>query len=66
MLLQSVISTDNLQPPAQDLATFIVSRHASHFVLSRTPGAGSPEMRTLASGSRPASSIRHGRPLASV
>jgi hypothetical protein len=40
VLLQSVISTDNLQPPAQDLATFIVSRHASHFVLSRTPGAG--------------------------
>lgn len=40
VLLQSVISTDNLQPSGQDLATFIVSRHASHFVLSRTADAG--------------------------
>ena len=40
VLMQSALSTENLQPPGQDLATFIVSRYATHFVLSRAPDAG--------------------------
>jgi hypothetical protein len=39
-LVQSALSSDNLQPPGQDLATFIVSRYAHDFVLSRTPAPG--------------------------
>jgi cyclic-di-GMP-binding protein len=34
-LVQSALSCENLQPGGQDLATFLVSRHASHFVLSK-------------------------------
>ena len=40
VLLQSSISTENLQPPGQDLATFIVSRYSANFVLSKTADAG--------------------------
>lgn len=40
VLIQSSLSCENLQPPGQDLTTFIVNRYAPHFVLSRTPDAG--------------------------
>ena len=40
VLMQSAVSTENLQPPAQDLATFLVSRFSRHFVISRTPDDG--------------------------
>ena len=40
VLVQSSLSSDNLQPPGQDLATFIVSRYSQHFVLSKTPDHG--------------------------
>ncbi len=40
VLMQSAVSTENLQPPGQDLATFLVSRFSRHFVISRTPDAG--------------------------
>ena len=39
-LVQSSLSSDNLQPPGQDLATFIVSRYSPNFVLSRAPAPG--------------------------
>ena len=39
-LVQSSLSCENLQPPAQDLATYIVSRYSPHFVLSKAPDAG--------------------------
>ncbi len=39
-LLQSSVSTENLSPPGQDLATFIISRYAGDFVLAKTPDTG--------------------------
>ena len=39
-LVQSALSCENLQPPEQDLATFIVSRYAPDFVLSKQPQPG--------------------------
>ncbi len=39
-LVQSALSCENLQPPGQDLATFIISRYAPAFVLSKTPRPG--------------------------
>jgi hypothetical protein len=39
-LVQSAVSCENLQPPGQDLATFIVSRYAPAFVLSKKQQAG--------------------------
>ena len=40
VLIQSSLSCENLQPPGQDLATFIVNRYSPHFVMSKTPDAG--------------------------
>jgi hypothetical protein len=39
-LVQSALSCEKMQPPGQDLATFIVSHYAPAFVLSKTPDAG--------------------------
>jgi hypothetical protein len=39
-LVQSALSCENLQPPGQDLATYIVNLYSSHYVLSKTPDAG--------------------------
>src|SRR5205085_12053199 len=39
-LVQSALSCENLQPPGQDLATYIVSRYSPEFVLSKTPDSG--------------------------
>lgn len=39
-LVQSALSSDNLQPPGQDLATFIVSRYSPNFLLSRVAAPG--------------------------
>lgn len=38
-LMQSVLSCENLQPPGQDLASSLVNRYASMFVLSKTAGS---------------------------
>lgn len=40
VMTQSALSCENMQPPGQDLATFIVSRYSPHFVLSKMPDAG--------------------------
>ncbi len=39
-MVQSALSCESLQPPGQDLATFIVSRYAPNFVLSKKPLPG--------------------------
>lgn len=39
-LALAVLTGDNLLPPEQDLATYIVNHYAPHFVLSKTPDAG--------------------------
>jgi len=39
-LMQSAVSCEVLQPPGQDLASRVVSRFASHFVLSNKADAG--------------------------
>jgi len=39
-LALGVLTSDNLMPPQQDLATYIVNRYANAFVLSQTPDAG--------------------------
>ena len=39
VLMQSALSSENLQPPGQDLASSVVSRYAPMFMLSKTPDA---------------------------
>ena len=39
VMLQSSVSTENLHPPGQDLATFIVSRYSADFILAKTQDA---------------------------
>lgn len=62
VLLQSAISTENLQPPGQDLATFIVSRYASNFVLSKTQDVGCTHWFDLKHPQRPALGSRPPEP----
>ena len=61
VLVQSALSCENLQPPGQDLATYIVSRYAPHFVLSKTPAAGCTHWFDLKDPQQPALMSREAR-----
>lgn len=53
-LVLAVLPSENLRPPQQDLATYLVGRFASSFVLSNAPAAGCTHRFDLENAQAPA------------
>jgi hypothetical protein len=52
-LALSILTSDNLMPPEQDLAAYVVGRVAGEFLLSRSPDAGATHSFDLAQPAAP-------------